>query len=165
VNGETAVTGNGEFNDVLRETFDVVGRTAGPVAEYRLNVTYDDHPDETSWLLQSRTTGSVVAASGFNEVVEAGLSLSQAVDLVPGDEYELVVLDLAGDGMCCLFGEGSIDLVLVIDGIDIPLVKQWSVWYQSDECGHSARLFHSFSDVYEEEQEAKEGLRLDMDYC
>jgi hypothetical protein len=33
--------------------------------------------------------------------------LSQSVGVVPGDEYQLVVLDSVGDGMCCGYGDGS----------------------------------------------------------
>jgi hypothetical protein len=46
---------------------------------------YDVYPCETSWLLQSLTTGAIVAASGFNGMV----SSSHSVALVPGDEHQL----------------------------------------------------------------------------
>jgi hypothetical protein len=78
----------------------VVGRTTNPnVDYYQLDATYDDYPYKTIGLLQSLTTGSVVAASGFNEVTELGYLLSQSVGLVPGDEHQLVILDAVGDGM------------------------------------------------------------------
>jgi hypothetical protein len=56
---------NGEFRDVVRESFDVIGRSNGPTVNYRLDVAYDDYPYETSWSLQSLATGAVVATSGF----------------------------------------------------------------------------------------------------
>jgi hypothetical protein len=56
-------------------------------------------PYETSWSLQSLTTGAAVAASGFNEVTEFGSLLSQSVGMVPGDEYQLMILDSVGDGI------------------------------------------------------------------
>jgi hypothetical protein len=45
------------------------------------------------------TTCAVVAASGFNKkVTEFGRLSSQSVCLVPGDEYQLVILDSVGCG-------------------------------------------------------------------
>jgi hypothetical protein len=55
----------GEFRDVVRESFDVVGRSTGPTVDYRLDIAYDDYPHETSWSLQSLTTSAVAAASVF----------------------------------------------------------------------------------------------------
>jgi hypothetical protein len=126
VNGEPVVVGsNGEFEGVVVETFDVVGRNAvvDLDGEYRLDVAYDEFPNETSWSLQSLTTGEVVAASGFNEVTESSFFLSESVGLVPGDEYQLVILDSVGDGMCCAFGEGSIALYETVDDTDVLITS------------------------------------------
>jgi hypothetical protein len=46
-------------------------------------------------------------ASDFKEVTESGYLLSQCVGLVPGDEYQLVILDSVDHGMCCGYGDGS----------------------------------------------------------
>ncbi len=91
--------------------------------DYRLDVTYDDLPSGTSWCLRSLTTGAVVAASGFGEVTELGFFLSESVGLVPGDEYQLVILDSVGDGMCCANGEGSIALYVTIDDTDVLITS------------------------------------------
>jgi hypothetical protein len=127
VNGELLVTAsNGEFEDVTRETFDVVGSGSGSGSvsvDYWLDVTYDDLPYETSWSLRSLTTGAVVAASGFGEVTELGFFLSESVGLVPGDEYQLVILDSVGDGMCCANGEGSIALYATVDDTDVLITS------------------------------------------
>lgn len=125
LNGEPVVTGsNGEFQDVIVETFNVVGLNAAPaVVDYRLDVTYDEYPYETSWSLQSLTTGAVVAESGFDEVSEMGFFLSEAVGLVPSDEYQLVILDSVGDGMCCAFGKGSIALYATVDDTDVLITS------------------------------------------
>jgi trypsin len=124
VNGEPVVVGsNGQFEGVVVETFDVVGRNPVADVEYRLDVAYDAYPNETSWSLQSRTTGAVVASSGFNEVAESSFFLSESVGLVPGDEYQLVILDSIGDGMCCGFGEGSIALYETVGGTDVLITS------------------------------------------
>jgi hypothetical protein len=125
VNGEPLIiTSNGEFQDVTRETFDVVGSGSGSGSvDYRLDVIYDSFPSETSWSLQSLTTGAVVAASGFGEVTELGFFLSESIGLVPGDEYQLVILDSADDGMCCAYGEGSIALYATVDDTDVLITS------------------------------------------
>jgi hypothetical protein len=43
-------------------------------------------------------TSAVVAASGYSEVNEFGYLSSQSVEVVPDDEYQLVMLDDRG---CC----------------------------------------------------------------
>lgn len=118
VNGEVAVESDGSFQSLFSDTFDVVGLSSGPSVAYRLDVTYDDYPYETSWSLKSRATGKVVASSGFDEVFTPSFSLSQDVELVTGDEYDLEILDSVGDGMCCQFGNGSIALYAIVDGFD-----------------------------------------------
>jgi hypothetical protein len=64
----------------------------GPTVDYWLDVAYDDHPYEMSWLLQSLTTGAGVAESGFYEVTKLGYLLSQPVRFVPGDELQRVII-------------------------------------------------------------------------
>jgi hypothetical protein len=127
VNGEPVVAGsNGGFQDTIAETFDVVQRISNVepvVVDYRLDVTYDSYPDETSWSLRSLTTGAAVAASSLTEAVAPGSFLSEPVGLVPGDEYELVLLDTAGDGMCCAFGEGAITLYGTVQDTDVLITS------------------------------------------
>jgi hypothetical protein len=53
-------------------------------------------------------------------VAELGYLLSQSVCLVPDDEYQLVVLDSVGDGMCCGYGDGSATLYqLTVDDSNV----------------------------------------------
>ena len=60
-----------------------------------------------------------VASDSYEHFSESCYLLSQSVGLVPGDEYQLVILDSMGDGMCCAFGEGSIALYETVQDIDI----------------------------------------------
>jgi hypothetical protein len=64
--------------------------------QYRVDVTYDNYP---GWLLKQVSTNEIIVEYGYNEMNTEGLSLSESVDLVPGEEYRLVVRDLLGDGM------------------------------------------------------------------
>ena len=59
---------NDTYGNVVRESFDV-GRRRGPTFDKPLDVAYYGYLYETSWLLQSLTTGAVVAsASAFDSV-------------------------------------------------------------------------------------------------
>jgi hypothetical protein len=64
-----------------------------------------------------------VAAAGFDDVNGGRFFLSQPVDLIPGDEYQLVILDSAGDGMCCDYGEGSIALYATVNDADVLITS------------------------------------------
>ena len=48
VSGEPAAIGSsGKFQEVVRESVDVVGCSTGPIVDYRLDVAYDDYPCDT----------------------------------------------------------------------------------------------------------------------
>jgi lysophospholipase L1-like esterase len=125
-NGNTVATG-GQFTDVDTKAF-VVGGTSTPgsgdsgsgsdsVVEYRVDVTYDDYPWETRWLLKQVSTGTILVDYNFDEVNTEGFSLSVSVDLIPGEQYRLVVRDSFGDGFCCDYGEGSIAVYATVNGV------------------------------------------------
>jgi hypothetical protein len=91
--------------------------------EYRVDVTYDNYPEETRWLLKQVSNNAIIVEYGYNEVNTEGLSLSEKVDLIPGEEYRLVLRDSIGDGMCCDYGEGSIAVYATVDGVDEELTS------------------------------------------
>jgi hypothetical protein len=62
------------------------------------------------------TTCAVVAAFGYNKVTDFGRMSSQSVDLVSDDEYQLVMLDSVGEGLCCGYVDGSAVLFCDQDG-------------------------------------------------
>jgi hypothetical protein len=61
-------------------------------------------------------TCAVVAAFGYSEVTDFGHLSSQSVDLVSDDEYQLVMIDSVGEGMCCGYADGSAVLFCDQDG-------------------------------------------------
>jgi hypothetical protein len=75
-------------------------------AQDRLDIACDDYPYETSWSLQSLTTGANLGESGFdealtrlNEVTKFGYLSSHSVGLVPSNENQLVIHDSIAGGM------------------------------------------------------------------
>ena len=43
----------------------------------------------------------------------------QSDGVVPGNEYQLVILDSVGDGMCCGYGDGSAALYATADDFNV----------------------------------------------
>jgi len=67
-----------------------------------LTLTFDEYPAETSWSL--RVDGSEVA-SGDNYSTK-GATITESFDYGAGD-YEFIINDEYGDGICCSYGNGS----------------------------------------------------------
>jgi hypothetical protein len=75
-----------------------------------VNITIDRYGDETTWQLLS---GSTVIASGgpYVQLAGNGTQVQPAVNLcVPAGCYELRVFDSFGDGNCCAYGAGVIEV-------------------------------------------------------
>jgi hypothetical protein len=54
-------------------------------------------------------------------VTEFCYLLSQSVGLDPGDEYQFMILDSVGDGMCCGSGDESSALYPIVDASNVLL--------------------------------------------
>jgi hypothetical protein len=81
------------------------------------------YPRETRWFLKQLSTGTNIVEYGFDEVDTEGLSLSQSVNLIPGQEYRLAVRDSVGDGIYCDYGEGAIAVYATVDGVEEVLAS------------------------------------------
>jgi hypothetical protein len=74
-----------------------------------LSITFDNYPEETSWIILDKNTEIVVESGGpyGNEPDASTLDLS--FDL-PDGEYVFMIRDVIGDGICCSYGLGSYTL-------------------------------------------------------
>jgi hypothetical protein len=86
--------------------------------QHRLDIAYDDYLYETSWSLQSLTTGTVAATSGFNEVIEFG-SFVAVCQLVAGDEQLVTYDSVAG----CFYATMDDSHLLITAGSDPPVMS------------------------------------------
>ena len=75
--------------------------------DIRIDITYDQYPLESSWILYD-SNGNAIHTSSTGEVQQGGLT-SRGFKVRPGS-YRLAVYDKAGDGICCIYGEGSISI-------------------------------------------------------
>jgi hypothetical protein len=67
----------------------------------------DDYASETSWSLLNES-GIVIEESQGN--LTNNTTYVEQFEVEPGKCYELVIFDTEGDGICCLYGEGSYSL-------------------------------------------------------
>jgi len=75
-----------------------------------VNITIDRYGDETTWQLLSG--GNVIASGGpYAQLAGNGTQVQPSVNLcVPAGCYELRVFDSYGDGNCCAYGAGVIEV-------------------------------------------------------
>lgn len=74
--------------------------------ELTLNLVLDNYPSETSWSLNTAAGAPVASGSGYGT---AGATVTETFCLADGD-YEFIINDSYGDGICCSYGSGSYDL-------------------------------------------------------
>ncbi|MBL3657046.1 M4 family metallopeptidase [Fulvivirga sediminis] len=84
---------------------DSMGCVKGTVT---LTITMDDHPEEISWSLKN-SDSKVVDSEANYENLEAGAVVTKTFNLEDG-EYDLIIKDEYGDGICCSHGNGSFTL-------------------------------------------------------
>jgi hypothetical protein len=74
----------------------------------RVTVQHDNAPKETSWSLTHLESATLMYWQPFNSVPEPFVDVSHVFhDLVAGT-YFLEISDTNKDGICCLYGQGSI---------------------------------------------------------
>lgn len=74
-----------------------------------IQVTLDDYGSETSWELYD-ASNTLIASGGPYEDGKSGQIESTLVDLEDGC-YEIDLLDSFGDGMCCDYGNGGLEVL------------------------------------------------------
>ncbi len=85
-----------------RQPFDGLTYTYTPPG-VMLDITTDSHAAQTSWVIVPLSGGApVCSGSGY-----ANSSSRTLFCPITSGNYKLVVLDAAGDGMCCSFGNGG----------------------------------------------------------
>jgi len=87
--------------------------TFGDSHVFSMEVTLDQYPQETSWLLVDALGDTAMAGGPYESGVDNLSTHVTTLSLCAGC-YTLTVSDQFGDGMCCAYGEGG--YVLTIDG-------------------------------------------------
>lgn len=82
------------------------GSCSGNGTNVTMTILTDDYPNETTWNIQD-ATGTVMLSGG--PYSSTSTTYTSSVCLIEGC-YSLIVLDSAGDGLCCAYGTGSYSL-------------------------------------------------------
>ena len=81
---------------------------AAPGATLVVGITTDRYPSETSWFLMDVVSQEVILAGG--PYTQSEQTITQVVTGVPDGMYRFAILDSAGDGLCCNYGQGNYSL-------------------------------------------------------
>lgn len=77
---------------------------------WRLTITTDDNPSQTSWALRNEKGTIVASASSYNTQD----TYESTSCLTPGMAYTFSIEDEGKDGLCCSYGEGG--YLMSVDG-------------------------------------------------
>ena len=77
--------------------------------EITIRLTLDDYGSETKWVLKN-SFNQVVKRGGPYQDFQAG-TIEEEILCVPEGCYKLVLKDSYGDGMCCNYGEGELEVL------------------------------------------------------
>ena len=86
---------------------------SGDTVEVIVRVVHDQYPEETAWTVTGEN-GVVVASQAEGSFTQANGVAESTLNLVPGN-YQFVITDSYGDGTCCSYGQGSIEII--VDGV------------------------------------------------
>jgi hypothetical protein len=111
------------------------GAKPTPRTSLRVEILYDDYPEETSWSIMDNTTGvEMYSSPAYSGMAPLELVATYIPDLRTGHSYMVIIQDLAGDGVCCLYGKGSVQVVMVA-----PSGKESVVWNHRGDFGSGAK--------------------------
>lgn len=80
-----------------------------------LNITFDDYPEETSWVLTNSNNTVLASSNGYNGQGD-GSNISVTDICGDLDCLTFTIYDTYSDGICCGFGTGSYELINDLDG-------------------------------------------------
>lgn len=100
------------LNDDRSRDFTIIGdyMTTGVI----VNINTDNFGEETYWAIVDSNEDPIV----FEGPLDSDETYSVEVELEPGQCYTFGIIDFAGDGICCLNGEGSYE-VTTMEGVVI----------------------------------------------
>jgi hypothetical protein len=80
-----------------------------PAQTITLHIQLDNYPEETSWQLTPSGGGAVIASGGAYASEPDGGTVDVPLCVANGC-YDLTFYDAAGDGICCVYGNGNFEV-------------------------------------------------------
>ncbi|MCD2260065.1 hypothetical protein [Psychroserpens luteolus] len=119
-----------------RGTTQISFSSACTLNEVKFDFVFDNYPEETAWQLYDADSGDFIDGdTGFGNYDD--LETFSVTLCIPDGNYDFVVFDQFGDGICCAYGNGS------INGNLIACDGNSSLFDQIDEFG--GQIVRSFS--------------------
>jgi len=100
-----------------------------------VDVLTDNFPYETSWTLTNTCTGQIQESVGRNILYTTAATKYSNKYCVPPARYQFKISDSFGDGICCVYGDGSYEVTS--DGVSVASGGQFTSATSSDfgSCG------------------------------
>lgn len=98
-----------------KNTFSLVENEVFSGTDITIKIQTDTYPEETAWTFMNTTTGQIIETGGLNTSnqiigLQSGLH-NYPQTLIENNCYTLQVYDSVGDGMCCNYGNGYIQII------------------------------------------------------
>ena len=79
--------------------------------DIEVRVKTDYFPTETAWILTNKcsTPGTVINSPKYTKYETMH---STKMLCLPAGEYEFIIRDISGDGLCCYYGDGSYEILV-----------------------------------------------------
>jgi len=74
-----------------------------------LSVTFDNYPEETSWVLKD-ASGNTIESAAYSSSNADGSTITKTFSGLTDGDYTFTMSDQYGDGICCNYGSGSYTL-------------------------------------------------------
>ena len=101
-------TGNNYKSDMAIDNLTIITSAPSQCNDVTLNLTFDNYPEETSWVI-TNDGGSTVASGSYSNANPDGSTIIETACLEDGC-YTFTIYDQYGDGICCAYGNGSYSL-------------------------------------------------------
>ena len=82
---------------------------------YYLHIKYDQYPEETRVVVRDHETLEILVDTQTFDTPAPLTGKRFPLQLVPGREYRVIMLDTEGDGICCQYGSGWIQMYAWVD--------------------------------------------------
>jgi len=128
-------TANDDVTNNNSSTFNF-NAISGNASSFSLNIVLDDYPEETTWDIQDDAGNIVASGSGYT-----GGTVDLDVCVASGC-YEFTIYDDYGDGICCLYGEGSYS-VINPNGVEVAAGGEFSDSETTTICTNTVGLDES----------------------
>ncbi|GGX06291.1 T9SS type A sorting domain-containing protein [Aquimarina muelleri] len=102
------LTGNTWQADVAIDAISLTAGTTGDncaTGNLTLTITFDNYPEETSWVLKD-VGGTAVASKSYSSSNPDGSTVTETINALASGSYTFTISDSFGDGICCQYGNG-----------------------------------------------------------